>query len=46
MSNVKKEGKLVTQQMFTRWEPEQKQKNRAVKDASPLLFSQPPEGKG
>ena len=41
MSNVKKEEKLVTQQMFTRLEPEQKQRNRAVK-----TLVQPPEGKG
>ena len=43
---MKKQRKLVTQQRFTRQEPEQQQKNSAVKGASPLLFSQPPEDKG
>ena len=31
--------------MFTRQEPEQQQRNSAVKGANPLLFSQPPEDK-
>ena len=42
---MKKQKKLVTHQMFNRQEPEQ-QRNSAVKGASPLLFSQPPEAKG
>ena len=32
--------------MFTRQEPEQQQRNSAVKRGSPLLFSKPPEDKG
>ena len=46
MSNVKKQIKLVMQQMFTCQEPEQQQRNSTVKGTSPLLFSQPPEDKG
>ena len=42
---MKKQRKLVTQQRFTHQEPEQQQRNNAVKVASPLLFSQPPEDK-
>ena len=42
---MKKQRKLVMQQRFTHQEPEQ-QRNSAVKGASPLLFSQPPEDKG
>ena len=42
---MKKQGKLVTQQRFTRQEPEQQQRNSAVNGASPLLFSQPLEDK-
>ena len=41
---MKKQRKLVTQQTITR-EPEQQQRNSAVKGVSPLLFSQPPEDK-
>ena len=37
---------LVKQQRFTHQDPEQQQRNSAVKDASPLLLSQPPEDKG
>ena len=43
--NVEKQRKLVTQQRFTRQEPEQQQRNSTVKGASPLLFSQPSEDK-
>ena len=43
---MKKQGKLVTQQRFTRQEPEQQQRNSAVKGASPLLFFQSQEDKG
>ena len=43
---MKKQRKLVTQQRFTRQEPEQQQRNSNVKGASPLLSFQPPEDKG
>ena len=43
---MEKQRKLVTQQRFTRQEPEQKQRNSTVKRASPLLFFQPSEDKG
>ena len=46
VSNVEKQRKLVTQQRFTRQEPEQQQRNNTAKGASPLLFSQPSEDKG
>ena len=43
---MKKQGKFVTQQRFTRQEPEQQQRNSAVKGVSPLLVTQLPEDKG
>ena len=43
---MKKQRKLVTQQRLTLQVLEQKQRNSAVKGASPLLFCQLSEDKG
>ena len=43
---MKRQRKLVTQQIFTCQELQEQQRNGAVKSTIPLLFSQTPENKG